>query len=82
MPKVYATIAERKAAVHDRHLKGDIRDFIYRKIDYITLSQKAGCSKTLVSKAMNHPEQMRIVDLRKILNAAGIELTVTVEASE
>ena len=81
MPKVYASTAERKAAAQDRRLKGDIRHFIYRKIDYISLAEKAGCSVGLVQKAMNTPERMRIADLRKILNAAGMELTVNASMS-
>ena len=76
MAKSYISIAERDAAAHDRRLKGDIRHYIYRKIDYISLAQKVGCSVYLVQKAMNTPEQLRITDLRKILNAAGMELTV------
>lgn len=82
MPKAYISIFERKAAQQDKALKADIWDGIYRKVSYIELAEKSGHSPFLIQKAMHHPELLRITDLRRILNAAGMELSISASVCE
>ena len=82
MPKAYISIAERDRARLFRQLKMEIRDGIYRKISYEELALKSGYSKSLVQKMMRQPEQLRVEDMCKILNAAGLTLTVNIDVRE